>query len=175
MDESTRRWLHDKYERLSAQESELAANRTSYFAAIGTVLITGLLVALNYFLSDPHLLVLTVSFLAALGILISFVWVVLLRRTQDAQAMWREAAQLLEGLAPPVGGSLTGTVRLRGGGGYPIDLLRPFTTHAERFRSARGVSWTDRVNPDLLTQLLPITFLTIWTIVLAGVWLFSWT
>ena len=39
-----RRWLHDKYERLAAEEGQLSSVRTSYYAAIGTVLITGLVV-----------------------------------------------------------------------------------------------------------------------------------
>ena len=41
LSESELRWLHDKYERLASEEGQLTASRTSYFAAIGTVLVTG--------------------------------------------------------------------------------------------------------------------------------------
>lgn len=171
-DPLVRRWLHDKYERLAAQEGELAASRTSYFAAIGTVLITGLLVALDYFLTQPRLLDLVTTFLAALGVLISFTWLVLLHRTLDAQALWREAAVQLELLAPPVDGDLPGRVSLRSGAQMDVDLLRPFRTHDVRFGRTKAISWMDRLHPGTLTELLPITFLVLWATVLAAVWVF---
>jgi len=171
-DPVVRRWLHDKYERLAAEEGELAANRTSYFAAIGTVLITGLLVALNYFLSSPRELLLVVTFLAGLGILISFVWAVLLHRTLDAQALWRESAEQLERSCPPVDGELPGHVTLRSGATMPIDLLRPFSAHALRFSKEKAVSWMDRLRPGSLSEILPVCFVGVWGAALVAVWAF---
>jgi len=167
-----RRWLHDKYERLAAEEGELAASRTSYFAAIGTVLITGLVVSLNYFGTSPRTLVLVTTFLAGLGILISFIWAVLLHRTLDAQALWRESAEQLERLSPPVDGELRGAITLRSGERMEVDLLRPFSAHARRFSRDRSVSWMDRLRPGMLTELLPLCFLGIWCGVLVVVWAF---
>ena len=169
-DPAVRRWLHDKYERLAAEEGELAASRTSYFAAIGTVLITGLVVALNYFLPDPRLLLLVTTFLAALGILISTIWAALLHRTLDAQAMWREAAVQLERHLPPIEGELLGPITLRSGAQLEVDLLRPFTAHDRRFSRDRAISFFDRLRPGLLTEALPLCFLGIWCGVLVAVW-----
>lgn len=171
-DPAVRRWLHDKYERLDAEEGNLAASRTSYFAAIGTVLITGLVVALNYFLSDPRVLVLVATFLAGLGIVISFTWAVLLHRTLDAQAMWRDCAEQLERLCPPVAGELPGAITLRTGATMEVDLLRPFSAHARRFSRDKAISWMDRLHPGALTELLPICFLGVWSTVLVVVWVF---
>ncbi|HYA10198.1 MAG TPA: hypothetical protein VEH10_00780 [Thermoplasmata archaeon] len=169
-DPAVRRWLHDKYERLAAEEGELAASRTSYFAAIGTVLITGLIVALNYFLTTPRTLLVVATFLAGLGILISFTWAVLLHRTLDAQALWRESAVQLERLQPPVAGELPGVVTLRSGGTMTIDLLRPYSAHDRRFSKDRSVSWMDRLRPGALSELLPLCFLGVWIAVLVAVW-----
>jgi hypothetical protein len=169
-DPSVRRWLHDKYERLAAEEGELAASRTSYFAAIGTVLITGFVVSLSYFVGQPRTLVLVATFLAGLGVLISFVWAVLLHRTLDAQAMWREAVEQLEQRAPPVEGELPGRVTLRSGATLEVDLLRPFSLHARRFSRDRSISWMDRMRPGALSEVLPISFLVVWSAVLVGVW-----
>jgi hypothetical protein len=171
-DPAVRRWLHDKYERLTAEEGDLAASRTSYFAAIGTVLITGLVVALNYFLAEPRVLDLVATFLAGLGILISFIWAVLLHRTLDAQALWREAAERLEELAPPIEGELPSAVTLRSGAKLRIDLVRPFQSHARRFSSDKAISWMDRLRPGALTEVLPLCFLVVWISVLVAVWVF---
>jgi len=173
-DPVVRRWLHDKYERLAAEEGDLAASRTSYFAAIGTVLITGLVVSINYFLSQPRVLVLVATFLAGLGIMISFIWAVLLHRTLDAQALWREAAEQLEHLRPPVSGELPGLVTLRSGAQLEVDLLRPFSTHARRFSRDKAISWMDRLRPGTLSELLPVCFLVVWCLVLSVVWVFVW-
>lgn len=167
-----RRWLHDKYEHLAAEESELSASRTSYFAAIGTVLVTGLVVSIADLYAHPSLLVITVSFMALLGILISFIWAVLLHRTNDAQALYREAALQLEEATPPIPGDLSGTVTLRSGEAVPVNLLRPYETHARRFSRSKEVSWMDRVNPPALTEVLPLVFLGLWAgvVVVAWVW-----
>jgi hypothetical protein len=167
-----RRWLHDKYERLAAEESQLAASRTSYYAAIGTVLITALIVVTDDFLSQPHVLLLAATFLAGLGIMISLVWAVLLHRTNDAQNMWRQAARDLEEMAPPIPQTILGPITLRTGDNLQLDLARPYEAHARRFSSDRGVSWMDRVNPERLTEALPLTFLTIWVAVLLIVWVY---
>jgi hypothetical protein len=53
----------------------LAASRTSYFAALGKVLITGLVVALTCFLTDPQVLALVATFLATWCAVLVAVWV----------------------------------------------------------------------------------------------------
>lgn len=166
-----RRWLHDKYERLAAEEGQLSSVRTSYYAAIGTVLITGLVVVMADLLNQPTLLVVVVTFLATLGILISVVWAVLLHRTNDAQNLWREAALRLEQAEPPVDGAWNVPITLRSGARLDLNLLRPFEAHAERFSRRRSISWMDRVNPSSLTEILPLTFFVIWAAVLAAVWI----
>ncbi|MGD1100064.1 MAG: hypothetical protein ABR888_06990 [Thermoplasmata archaeon] len=165
-----RRWLHDKFERLAAEEGQLSSVRTSYYAAIGTVLITGLVVVLADLMNQPSLLVVVVTFLAVLGILISTVWAVLLHRTNDAQNLWREAALRLEQSEPPVDGEWSVPVTLRSGATLELNLLRPFEAHAERFSRRRSISWMDRVNPSSLTEILPLTFFAIWVAVLGIVW-----
>jgi hypothetical protein len=170
LDDRSRRWLHDKYERLAAEENTLAANRTSYFAAIGAVLLTALVVALNDFQNSGKILVLVVSFLGGLGLLVSFVWVILLWRTTDAQNLWREAARHLEQVAPPMGGGFMVPITLRSGEKLQVDLLRPYTAHASRFSRRKGISWMDRLTPESLTEVLPGTFVVIWSCVLVAVW-----
>jgi hypothetical protein len=168
------RWLHDKFERLAAEEVTLAGGRTSYFAAIGTVLITAAIVAIANLQPEPWLLAAIISFLAGLGMMISFVWVVLLHRTNDAQNMWRECALWLERMNPPVAGDLRIPVTLRSGEKLSLNLLRPYGAHHERFSTENPISWLDRVNPDRMTETLPLTFLGIWstTAVLVWVWYF---
>jgi len=165
-----RRWLHDKYERLAGEEGQLASTRTSYYAAIGTVLITGLLLVIADLLNEPLILAPTVSFLAALGILISVVWAVLLHRTNDAQNLWREAALRLELHEPPISGEWRAPITLRTGATIRPNLLRPFETHRERFSPTNPISWLDRVNPSSLAEILPVSFIGIWVVVLATVW-----
>lgn len=165
-----RRWLHDKFERLAAEESQLAAGRTSYFAAIGTVLITAIVVAVADLSGNRLELTLFVSFLAVLGILITFVWAVLLHRTNDAQSLWRESNLRLERLFPPIEGSVPIPITLRSGSSLSVNLLRPYETHAARFSESRAVSWMDRVNPERLTEILPVTFLVVWSAALVVVW-----
>jgi hypothetical protein len=171
-DPAVRRWLHDKYERLAAEEGSLAASRTSYFATIGTVLITGLVVAIDYFTAAPRTLLLVATFLAGLGIAISLVWAVLLHRTLDAQSMWREAIVELEQKAPPIAGELPGTITLRSGATMPVNLLLPYTTHRQRFADDRAISWMDRLTPGALSEVLPVFFLLLWCAVLVAVWIF---
>lgn len=167
------RWLHDKYERLGAEEGQLAANRTSYFAAIGTVLITGFVIGLNYFLPHPELLAEVVTFLAGLGILISVVWLILLHRTIDAQQLWRQSATALERLAPPVSVSLPATIAVRPGALLGVDLARPYSSHALWFSKDGPGSWVDHVSPDILSQVLPLTLVIVWSGVLAAVWVYA--
>ncbi len=121
-----RRWLHDKFERLAAEESQLASLRTTYYAAIGTVLITGLVVAIADLLSQTRLLVSIATFLSLLGILISAVWIVLLHRTNDAKNMWREAACQLEREQSPLEGQWVAPITLRSNETLPLNLLQPF-------------------------------------------------
>jgi hypothetical protein len=165
-----RRWLHDKYERLAAEEGSLSASRTSYYAAIGTVILTGLIIALDDFGGQPALLTIVVSFLAGLGLLISSVWTVLLHRTTDAQNLWREAARFLEECAPPVEGTLSAPITLRSGEKLQIDLLQPYHAHQTRFSDDKRLSWMDRVDPSALTETLPLAFLVLWATVLVGAW-----
>lgn len=167
-----RRWLHDKFERLTAEEGQLAAGRTSYFAAVVTVLITAVVVSVADLSAHRLELALVVTFLSTLGILITFVWWVLLHRTNDAHALWTQASLQLEQVAPPIAGSLPGTIRLRSGETVSVNLLRPAEVHASRFSRARAVSPMDRVNPDRLTELLPQTFLVVWVATIILIW--SW-
>jgi hypothetical protein len=171
LDPDDRKWLHDKYERLAAEEGQLATARTSYYAAIGTVLVTGVVVAIADLSSNRFILAGIATFLAGLGILISFVWAVLLHRTNDAQAMWREAAEQLEEVDPPLEGVLNAPVTLRSGDTIPVNLLRPYQTHRERFGASHQISWMDRTNPARLTEVLPVAFLVIWISALVFVWL----
>jgi hypothetical protein len=165
-----RRWLHDKFERLSAEEAQLASARTTYYAAIGTVLITGLVVVLADLLNEPRILIVVVTFFSGLGILISFVWAVLLHRTNDAQKLWREAAGQMERDIPPLEGEWNVPITLRSGDTLKLNMLRPYLAHKERFSAKNPISWMDGVNPEMLTEILPLTFLTIW----GGVLLVSW-
>ncbi|MGD0249543.1 MAG: hypothetical protein ABSB97_01435 [Thermoplasmata archaeon] len=165
-----RRWLHDKYERLSAEEGQLSASRTSYYAAIGTVLLTAFVVAIADLLSQPLILVGVVSFLAVLGIVISVIWAVLLHRTTDAEKLYREAAGRLEAVEPPLLGSLTAPVTLRSGATMNVNLLRPYETHDRRFARTAPISWMDRVSPSALTEALPLVFIGIWTVVAVTSW-----
>jgi hypothetical protein len=167
-----RRWLHDKYERLAAEEASLSAGRTSYYAAIGTVLITGLLVAAADLQDEPFILTVIVTLLSLLGILISSVWAVLLHRTDDAQNLWREAELRLEEGLPPLEGEFLAPITLRSGRTVSADLLRPFHTHEVRFSAKNHISWMDQVNPSRLTEILPITFLVLWSGALVVIW--SW-
>jgi hypothetical protein len=166
-----RRWLHDKYERLASEEAQLAAGRTSYYAAIGTVLITGLLISVADLMAEPSILAAAVTFLAGLGILISIVWAVLLHRTNDAQTMWREAALQLETMSAPLAGQLVVPISLRSGESLEVDILRPYSTHRQRFSRTNRISWMDGVDPEALTEVLPLTFFGIWSSALLLTWL----
>ncbi len=170
LDPEQRRWLHDKYERLSAEESQLSASRTAYFATIGAVLLTGLVVLIADLLGQPILFAVAATLLASLGILTSAVWTFLLHRTNDAQAMWREAALHLEQLAPPVPVPVPSIVTLRSSASLPVDLSAPYTMHAIRFSPTNQISWLDRFNPNRLMEVMPITLLVIWDAVLIVVW-----
>lgn len=164
------RWLHDKYERLASDEGQLASTRTSYYAGIGTVLITGLIWLVANLLSHPPVLVVMVSVLAGLGITISLVWSVLLHRTLDAQNLWRECARDLETSNPPIAQRIPAPVTLRTGEVVSLDLARPFQTHDARFTKGGQNSWMDRANPTTLTELLPQTFILMWSLALVTIW-----
>lgn len=170
-----RKWLHDKYERLAAEEGQLAAARTSYFAAIGSVLITAVVVAIADLANDRLVLVAVATFLSALGLLISFVWAVLLHRTNDARDLWREAAQRLELTEPPIPGDLPAEVSVRSRMTVTVNLLRPYLAHEARFARGGEISWMDRVNPGRLTEILPTAFLLIWCVVFAFAWVWYLT
>lgn len=170
MSTDERRWLHDKFERLAAEEGQLVAGRTSYFAAIGTVLITAIIVAVADLSGNPLELTLFITFLAVLGVLITFVWAVLLHRTVDAQNLWRESNLRLERLAAPISGNVPVPITLRSGEMVSVNLLRPYEAHAARFARERSVSWMDRVNPDGLAEILPVTFLVVWSATLLVIW-----
>jgi ABC-type sugar transport system permease subunit len=165
-----RRWLHDKYERLAAEEGQLSASRTSYYAAIGTVLLTAFVVAIADLLSHALILVGVVSFLALLGIVISVIWAVLLHRTTDAEKLYREAAGRLEAAEPPLTGALAAPITLRSGATMTVNLLRPYETHDRRFARTAPISWMDRTSPSALTEALPRVFIAIWTVVAIATW-----
>jgi hypothetical protein len=134
------------------------------------VLITGLVLSIADLLGEPLVLASVVTFLAALGIMISMVWMVLLHRTNDAQNLWREAARRLEQGIPPLEGEYRAPITLRSGDIVQLDLFRPFQMHDERFSSANPISWMDRVNPSALTEILPKTFLGLWSGALVLIW-----
>lgn len=167
------RWLHDKYERLAAEEGGLTSTRTSYFAAIGTVLVTGLVVAAANLVGHPLLLAALVSFLAGLGILISAVWAVLLSRTAHAQELWREAALRLEQRTMLFSTGIAASIALRNGGDLDVDLTRPYEAHALRFSASGGGTWIDRLDPSTLMEILPLAFIGIWggTLIVVWTWL----
>lgn len=147
-------------------EGNLLAGRTSYFATICAVLITGLVFALVNLLGEPVLLTVSVVFLAAIGIVLSLVWEILVHRTTGAQRLWREAALRLEEQAPPLEGTLRGTVGARGARSVEVDLLRPYHAHLSRFGHGPEASWAERINPATVSEVLPISFVAIWTVVL---------
>jgi hypothetical protein len=165
-----RRWLHDKYERLAAEEGQLSASRTAYFATIGAVLFTGFVVLIANLLSQPFVFALATTLLGALGVLIASVWTLLLHRTNDAQTMWREAALRLEEVAPPITPALAAVITLRTGATLPVDLNRPFQMHSARFSPNNPITWFDRFNPFRLMEVMPISLLVIWGAVLVLVW-----
>jgi hypothetical protein len=167
-----RRWLHDKYERLAAEEGQLSGIRTAYFATIGAVLLTGLVVLIADLLGTAVLFTVAATLLAALGILVCSVWTVLLHRTNDAQAMWREAALRLEESAPPVLVSLPIQITLRSRATVPVDLNAPYHMHNARFAAGGQISLLDRINPNRMMEIMPISLLAIWGTVLVVVW--SW-
>jgi hypothetical protein len=167
-----RRWLHDKYERLAEEEGDLAASRTSYFAAIAAVLVTGLVVAASDLIGTPVLLVLFATFFSGFGVLIAVVWAVLFHRTTDAQNLWREAALRLEEMDPPIEASVPAPITLRSGRTVTVDLARPYHAHAERFDAKNHISWLDRVDPSRLSEVMPLALLVIWGAALVVVW--SW-
>jgi hypothetical protein len=103
-------------------------------------------------------------------VLITFVWAVLLHRTNDAQSLWRESALHLEQLASPIEGFVRVPVTLRSGDTISVNLVRPYETHAARFSRTKSVSWMDRVDPETLTEILPVTFLVVWSAALVVVW-----
>ncbi len=170
LSEEERRWLHDKYERLAGEEGNLLAGRTSYFATICAVLITGLVFALVNLQGEAFLLAVSVTFLAAIGVVLSVVWEILVRRTTGAQRLWRDAALQLEEVAPPLVGSLSGEVSLRTQGRIQVDLLRPYHAHRQRFDKGAGASWMERINPATVSEVLPVTFIAIWAVALVTVW-----
>lgn len=165
-----RRWLHDKYERLDEAEGQLASTRTTYFATIAAVLVTGLVVVITNLMGHRVLLAESVTFLGAFGILFSSMWAVLLHRTVDAQTLWREAALHLEELAPPVPAEVLAPVTLPSGRTLQVNLAQPYRVHAERFSPRNPISRLDRVNPWTLAELMPLTFVVVWLVTLAGVW-----
>jgi hypothetical protein len=165
-----RRWLHDKYERLGEEEGQLAGSRTSYFAAIAAVLVTGLVVATSNLLSSPLILALVATFLSGFGILIATVWAVLLHRTTDAQSLWREAALRLEERNPPIEVPVLAPITLSSSAQITVDLARPYHVHLERFSPKNPISGLDRVNPSRLSGVMPLTLIVVWSSVLVVVW-----
>ena len=168
-----RRWLHDKYERLSAEEGQLAGTRTSFFSAIASVLFTGMLVLLVNLLDRPMLFAEMETLLAIFGILISVVWALLLHRTADAQELWRESARRLETLAPPIGAPLPAPIPVTATESVSIDLTRPFLAHQERFSPTHRLSWFDRYNPIRLSEALPIALVVLWCGAMAAGWIWA--
>ncbi len=167
-----RRWLHDKYERLAAEEGQLSGIRTAYFATIGAVLLTGLVVLIADLLVIPLLFTVAATLIASLGILVCTVWTVLLHRTNDAQAMWREAALRLEDASPPILDPLPTQISLRSKATISVDLNAPYHMHNARFEAGGRISFFDRIDPNRMMEIMPMSLLVIWGTVLIVVW--SW-
>ena len=166
-----RRWLHDKYQRFDQSEGQLADYRSSYTAAVTTAVVASMVYAVVNLLPRGGLVFAgTVSLLASFGVLISIVWAIVLRRTTEAQNLWREAALQLEELAPPVEASLLVPIPIRGGQTVTVDLARPYHAHAERFSAKNHVPWLDQIRPSELASQVPILLVGVWFTVVIGVW-----
>ncbi|MCI4360788.1 MAG: hypothetical protein L3J91_03720 [Thermoplasmata archaeon] len=165
-----RRWLHDKYERLANEEASLADSRTSYFAAIASALVAALVVLVINELGRPTIMVTMTTFLAAFGILISTVWTVVLHRTADAQALWRDAAILVERTTPPIATAARAQIPVHGKVAIDVDLTRPYQVHQIRFATGKDVPWIDRLNPSAVSANVPLTMVGLWCLVLVGIW-----
>jgi hypothetical protein len=166
-----RRWLHDKYQKFDLSEGQLADYRSSYTAAVTTALVAAMVYAVVNLLPRGGLVFAgTVSLLASFGILISVVWAIVLRRTTEAQNLWREAALQLEELAPPVEASLIVPITIRGGQSISVDLARPYHAHFERFSAKNHVPWLDQVRPSELSSQVPVLLIGVWIMVVIAVW-----
>jgi hypothetical protein len=165
-----RRWLHDKYERLAAEEATLADSRTSYFAAIASALVAAFVVLVVNELAHPMLMVAMATLVASFGIVISIVWTLVLHRTGDAQHVWREAAMLLESSAPPITTSLPATIETRHGDTIQVDLTQPYHVHSIRFSNSNRIAWIDRLDPSNVSANVPLFLVGLWVLVLVGTW-----
>lgn len=168
-----RRWLHDKYAQLAAEEGQLAGARTSYFATIAAVQFTGFVVLVTSLLSRPVLFAGVTTLLGGFGVLIAVVWALLLHRTYDAQELWRRSARLIESQAPPLEASAPVTMALGSGQELTIDLTRPFLAHAVRFSPERTIPWIDRFNPYRLSEIMPVSLVALWTGTIVGSWVWA--
>ena len=169
------RWLHDKYERLAAEETHLVDSRTSYFAAITAALVAGLVLLIINELRSPPVFVAAASFLATLGVLVSAVWAVVLHRTSAAQRLWRAAAAALERSSMFPQRSLPARLAVHQGLEITIDLTRPYLAHAERFAGTHGLPWVDRVEPSELSSDLPVLLVGAWLAAFGAIWVwFVW-
>jgi hypothetical protein len=134
------------------------------------VLVTGFVVAVGDLIAHLLVLVATVTFLAVLGTVISFIWTVLLHRTNDAQRLYAEAALRLEQTDSPLTGALPAPITLRSGATMEVDLLHPYEAHDRRLNRTAPISWMDRVNPTALAEALPLVFIGIWVAVAISIW-----
>jgi hypothetical protein len=167
-----RQWLHDKYQRLDQGEAELMSYRASYFVAVTTALIAALVYAIvNLLTHGPLLFALTSSLLGGFGLVIAVLWAVVVRRTTEAQFLWREAARQLEIVAPPIDRSSKVSIDVRGRGPLTVDLTRPYLMHELRFSVKQDAPWLDRTEPATLTTRLPLVVLGLWMVVLVGAWI----
>lgn len=171
LSQEDRRWLHETYRQFDLAEGQLADYRSSYTAAITTAIVAAMVYAVVNLLPKGQLLfAVTVSLLSAFGLLISSVWALVLRRTTEAQNLWRQAAFELEECAPPVPGPLFRPIPVRPGVEIPIDLTQPYHAHARRFQGPASIPRLDRVRPAELAGWVPVILLIVWAVVLAGVW-----
>jgi len=166
-----RRWLYATYQRFDQNEGQLADYRSSYLAAVMAALIGAIVYAVANILPRSALLfTTTVTFLALFGIAISTVWAAVVRRTTEAQKLWRGAALALETYAPPIEGSLTAAIPVRRDRSIIVDLTRPYHAHQERFAPKNRAYWFDGVRPSELSAQVPALLVLFWTGVLAAVW-----
>ena len=168
---SERRWLHDKYEKLAEHEAQLADYRTSYFAVLNTALVAGTVLVIINLLRSPPIFAAAVTLLAVIGLVMSIVWALVLRRTIAAQNLWRDAALALETDYPPVSAPLLRDVPAgRSRGRITVDLARPYHAHRTRFSREAGAGYLDALRPAELWSAIPVVLSVLWGGLLVGVW-----
>lgn len=166
----TRRWLHDKFERLQAREED----RIQSWATLFISLNTGLVAIVGFWLNQYHVTTGFWEFLAptaAAGFVISTGWFLVGYRINESNMVWREMAHSIEAEPYGVAEDMPANVRLWWGENrlVPMMLSRPMTEKDrvvdERVRASRGGGWFFPV--ALLAKGIPKGTAIAWAVVLA--------